>query len=98
MSSIHQLFVAGLFAALSLGTASAADPPNAAAAGTHSARAAPLLDLGAPKAQGQRAIDLLAHRLGGGLVRQVAGGSARCCATTGCCASTVAAACSSRKS
>jgi|JI10StandDraft_1071094.scaffolds.fasta_scaffold30075_3 PKD repeat protein len=64
MPSIRNTLLAGLLAALTLGSALAADPANPAARRIHPARSAfPLLDLGIERAKGQRAVDLLGSRL-----------------------------------
>jgi len=64
MSRSRLAFLAALLAALSLGTAVAADPPQPAASRAHPAKPAfPQLNLPEAKAQGQRAIDLLGARL-----------------------------------
>ena len=64
MFHFRTALVAALLAAMSLGTASAADPPHPAASRAHPAKPAfPQLNLPEAKAQGQRAIDLLGARL-----------------------------------
>jgi len=64
MSRSRLAFLAALLAALSLGTAVAADPPQPAASRAHPAKPAfPQLNLPEAKAQGQRAVDLLGARL-----------------------------------
>ncbi len=64
MFHFRTALLAALLAAMSLGTASAADPPHPAASRAHPAKPAfPQLNLPEAKAQGQRAIDLLGGRL-----------------------------------